>query len=639
MLVNAAEEEDPVWRRATKTPHDPTPSRISSTQTRRNAIRGITAALAVLAVAWLLLAPAASGASLLAEVPDGHWSYEAVERLADAGIVDPLPQRGARLPVDRYELARRVAEARALVDGAISLEFDAGRFPGNSARGVKVRAVAGELLVARMRALLDALESSGLEVAREEISTGYGNGRTGTAAHLDTAALARELRVLIDSTVARYEELYTEIARVWPLDGRGKVASGDLDLEAAAATLEEIAAGAARGIERVLAAGPAELSTFWTDHAGVKTADIFQSWLRWERALGKSGDAPDQVNGAQVRARELARSFEELEAEFAPELALISPGSEAYGRAVVPGALVMQQAALQSSAAPSIEFDRDDAGTAGTRSGIGVAIDRLLAGVTARAGVDRDKTGASYGWTPAPGLSSQARANDLVTLAESTKVGAEYPVTLMGVEIRAGLGVEAAPSGAARGAEATLEASVPVFGSRVGIGASYTVVDLDRLYEVTSIGRSGAGGEAKAVGGGATGGVASGGASGRSAPNGRTGDDKVQTVAIGGTLPLGESASIKVGYEFLKEAGRIAGGSDGVLGAGVEYYIGSRGRVRAEYQWGTAGEGRASSAGVDIGYRFGEHTSLSASYALIQFDTSGGAYRDNLGEAKLELRF
>ena len=77
---------------------------LSCRQIRRN-----VATLIAIAVAAFLLFSAPSHAGLLAEVSKDHWSFQAVGRLAGAGLADPLPERDSALPVDRYELARRVA--------------------------------------------------------------------------------------------------------------------------------------------------------------------------------------------------------------------------------------------------------------------------------------------------------------------------------------------------------------------------------------------------------------------------------------------------------------------------------------------------------------------------------------------------
>ncbi len=588
---------------------------LSCRQIRRN-----VATLIAIAVAAFLLFSAPSHAGLLAEVSKDHWSFQAVGRLAGAGLADPLPERDSALPVDRYELARRVGDVRSLVEAIRSLDFDEQSLPFDSVRGVKARVIAAELQLERVRDLVRELE------ARDEVK---GSG----------GPLLEPLREALAMLEGRFEELAPRAAYVWSLDSQGSASLADGEvLREIGVAMETIALDAAERVQRFLAEAPRN-DQVGAQAATNSVAEVIDLWIRWhaeprakisrhvDRTGEQSATGPGEGGevtaheGLERRTKDLVKGFEALVIEYASELAVISPGSDVYGWAVFPGNRLEsagQEAhgtsRLQISS-PISTHDRGDGSNPGERTGVVGVLDRLAAQVTARAGSDRGEQGLEYGWTPVTGLGSRMDVSTFPGQVETTRIGAEYPVSVSGVEIKAGVGWETVPPGRARESEATLEASVPMFGRRGGIGASYTVVDLDRLRELTSGGRD----------------------RDDASTGGREG--QVRSWSIGGTVPLADVASIKVGYEVRSETASQSRAHDELLGAGLEYYLGSQGKVRAVYQWGTVDEKRGSSTGVDIGYRIGENTSLSASYSMIQFDAEGDTYRDNLGAAKLEVRF
>lgn len=84
----------------------------------------------------------AYAANPFSDVPAGHWAYDAVTELADAGIIDGYPNGtfGGNKLMTRYEMAQIVAKAMA--------------------KGANVDALAAEFA--------DELESLGVRVANLE---------------------------------------------------------------------------------------------------------------------------------------------------------------------------------------------------------------------------------------------------------------------------------------------------------------------------------------------------------------------------------------------------------------------------------------------------------------------------------------
>ena len=93
-----------------------------------------TAVVSALAVSFVVPAFAADASELFSDVPTGHWAYDAVMSLADAGLIEGYEDGsfGGERTMTRYEMAKVVdslmeqadvsEEQKALIDD-LAVEF------------------------------------------------------------------------------------------------------------------------------------------------------------------------------------------------------------------------------------------------------------------------------------------------------------------------------------------------------------------------------------------------------------------------------------------------------------------------------------------------------------------------------------
>lgn len=191
--------------------------------------------LSLLLAVGLALLPAAAAAADIADVPPGHWAYEAVSQLVERGYVSLGEDKLFRgdQPVDRYTLASVVAKIiaeiesgrvattpedvrtlRALVDelrdDLVTYYADVQRV-GGALDGIYADLTASEEAVARIIAALGELESM-IEADRQRFEAGL--AQQAAALRAEAEALRESIRNEIAALEATLSSIEAELQSV-----------------------------------------------------------------------------------------------------------------------------------------------------------------------------------------------------------------------------------------------------------------------------------------------------------------------------------------------------------------------------------------------------------------------------------------
>ncbi len=200
-------------------------------------------------------------------------------------------------------------------------------------------------------------------------------------------------------------------------------------------------------------------------------------------------------------------------------------------------------------------------------------------------------------------------------LADSTGYSLEASSALGPLQLRAGIGESSDLDGtnATQTRKIGAEYGFAIYGAQ--LQARVEMVDIDHLRDVAGTGANQAGN--------------SGTYSGR---------ESVAKLGLDGSVALGETGSLRVGYELAQNAASNA--RSFTTSAGLEYSLNDKTRLQADLSYDANQDGTRAVTDFSLGYDLTKDTSLMAGYKLINFnDVTQGDYSANVAQARLSVRF
>lgn len=562
-------------------------------------------AFVALAVVALLLFSADARANLVEEVPLTHWSYQALERLAAAGFVDPkshsIPSNHA---LTRFQLASAAREA---------LAFASVMTTGANVEGVQPRRELSSLLLSLDERLAYAAElDRQLSKLVAEAHDGL-KGLTLRDGALRFSQGIEELQQgferLTDQTHRLFPAAKTEVRRMTRTGG-SRAANSSLD-QIETDQVETLILQARTMIEHIDSLIDGVFARLGDDEAPTMPLPPSLSDYVSAYVAGAHGEGHLNMRAQQADPQEIVSDLKRLAQEFAADIERLG-GFGTSPRSSYEHLLALFQS--EPTPRPGLEDQR-------TMSKRGVSLDAIIATLESGREVVQRSVGfplSAAQSTPATARVERGEGAGRFGSSRQSVPTAEYGFEVLGLRMTTSLSMDEQAFGETSVPTARLQASLPLPGDRGEIEAGYSVVDIDRLREISK---------------------AETGTDGRR-PSGRRAadEDGRSRFHVTGVAPLGDAVSIRVGYE-LRAADETTSSLEGVVGAGLEYRLGERGNVTADLRWSPEAETGPREAGVGFGYRLGENTSLIATYSMITFESAKDALTSGLGEAELEVRF
>lgn len=512
----------------------------------------------VLAVVVLLLVSPDASANLAAEVPLSHWSYETLARLEATGILDTSKLASPiERPLTRFELASAARDA---------LAFALAMTTGDALETLEPR----RALVATTIAVEYRLEQA--SKLHEELFPLMGDQERLTRHPALPGVIERFAAELdeIEREAARTKEEAASMLQTVDEGDQGAIAfdgieDGTLEHDALEVVLAQLRALKER-LERALEGlfdgllvqpGTEEAERIQRRMAPELTASV-EKYLRFvkDETWGEQ-----RLTDGEFSASRLAEDLRALAGEFAADMERL--GSESRLRRFIQSLHSGEEAgfSIHSQEQPAQDRRR------------GVSLDAIIAAVEGDAGTRQRSLSV-------PVQSAVAAMDPRAAVAK-----AEYGFRVLGVDLFTSLSMDAGETGEPLAPTTRVQASLPFPGERGGLEAGYSFIDVDRLRELSS----------------------DPAARRRLSLSGLLEEDGRSRFHVAGEMPLGNAASIRVGYELrIPDESTSRGGR--VLGAGLRY-------------------------------RLGEDVSLAASFSMIHFEGSKEAAKSGVGEAELVVRF